>query len=79
MLYTGLCLPALFLLLCSYYGTTTLWAIVFLSLPIGSIGFTVSGFVVNNLDIAPRYADILMVVSNMAGAIPDVLSPIVAK
>jgi ACS family sodium-dependent inorganic phosphate cotransporter len=31
---------------------------------------TWSGFVVNHLDIAPRYADVLMGITNTAGSIP---------
>ena len=42
-------------------------AIVALILAVGSSGFAISGFHVNHLDIAPRYASILMGISNGAG------------
>ena len=77
--YTGLCLPAIFLLLCGFYGSNTLWAIIFLSLSVGSVGFAVAGFSVNHLDIAPKYAGILMGISNMAATIPGFAGPQVAK
>jgi len=35
--------------------------------------FTWSGFVVNHLDIAPRYADVLMGITNTVGSIPGVI------
>lgn len=42
----------------------------------GALGFlalTWSGFVPNHLDIAPRYADILMGITNTAGTIPGII------
>lgn len=75
----GLCLPAIFLLLCGFYGSDTLWAILFLSLSVGCVGFAVAGINVNHLDIAPRYAGILMGISNMAATIPGFAGPQVAK
>ena len=78
-LYTGLCLPAIFLLLCGFYGSDTLWAIIFLSLSIGCVGFAVAGVNINHLDIAPKYAGILMGISNMAATIPGFVGPQVAK
>ena len=47
-----------------------------LSLMCGALGFvalTWSGFVPNHLDIAPKYADILMGVTNTAGTIPGII------
>jgi len=40
---------------------------------LGALGFTWSGFLPNHLDIAPRYADILMGITNTAGTIPGVV------
>ncbi|TKS89973.1 Vesicular glutamate transporter 1 [Collichthys lucidus] len=42
-------------------------AITFLVLAVGFSGFAISGFNVNHLDIAPRYASILMGISNGVG------------
>ena len=76
---TGLTLPAIFLLMCGYFGNSVEWAIVFLSLSVGCSGFAVAGFPVNNLDIAPKYAGILLGISNMMGTIPGFLGPQIAK
>lgn len=40
-------------------------------------GFAVSGFIVNHLDIAPRYASIIMGISNTVGFIAGLAYPIV--
>lgn len=40
---------------------------------LGLISLTWSGFVPNHLDIAPRYADILMGITNTAGTIPGII------
>ena len=47
-----------------------------LGLMCGALGFgafTWSGFVPNHLDIAPRYADVLMGITNTAGTIPGII------
>ena len=79
MLCIGLTLPAVFLLLCGYFGNSVEWAIIFLSLSVGCSGFAVAGFPVNNLDTAPKYAGILLGISNMIGTIPGFLGPQIAK
>ena len=78
-IYTGLCLPAVFLLLCGYFGNSTKWAIIFLSLSVGSSGIVIAGCTVNNLDIAPKYAGILLGIANTIGTIPGILGAQVAK
>ncbi len=40
---------------------------------LGFLSFTWSGFVPNHLDIAPRYADVLMGITNTAGTIPGII------
>jgi MFS transporter, ACS family, solute carrier family 17 (sodium-dependent inorganic phosphate cotransporter), other len=40
---------------------------------LGALGFTWSGFLPNHLDIAPRYADILMGITNTAGTVPGIV------
>ncbi len=46
----------------------------------GALGFlalTWSGFVPNHLDLAPRYADVLMGVTNTAGTIPGIIGVVI--
>ena len=52
-------------------GTST----TFLSLALGLGGLTWAGFGVNHLDVAPKYAAILMGISNTVGTIPGILCP----
>ena len=47
-------------------------AVSALMIAVGSSGFAISGFNVNHLDIAPRYASILMGISNGVGTIAGV-------
>lgn len=48
-------------------------AVVVMCGALGALGFTWAGFAPNHLDIAPRYADVLMGVTNTAGTIPGVV------
>ncbi|XP_024936871.1 vesicular glutamate transporter 1 [Cephus cinctus] len=50
-------------------------ATVALAIGVACSGFAISGFNVNHLDIAPRYASILMGMSNGVGTIAGVLVP----
>lgn len=49
--------------------------LLFLTLAVGFSGFAISGFNVNHLDIAPRYASILMGLSNSAGCLSGIIGP----
>merc|ERR1719412_3220916 len=69
---------ALFLLVVGYTTNKTL-AIVALVLAVGSPGFAISGFNVNHLDIAPRYASILMGISNGVGTFSGMICPITTE
>jgi MFS transporter, ACS family, solute carrier family 17 (sodium-dependent inorganic phosphate cotransporter), other len=40
---------------------------------LGALAFTWSGFLPNHLEIAPRYADVLMGLSNTAGTVPGII------
>ncbi len=40
-------------------------------------GFAISGYNVNHLDIAPKYASILMGLSNGVGCVAGIICPIV--
>ena len=52
-------------------------AIVGLTLAVGLGGFTWTGFPINHLDIAPRYASILFGISNCLATVPGIISPLV--
>ena len=69
---------ALFLLVVGYTTNRTL-AISALVLAVGSSGFAISGFNVNHLDIAPRYASILMGISNGVGTFSGMICPITTE
>ncbi|XP_069132032.1 vesicular glutamate transporter 1-like isoform X1 [Argopecten irradians] len=71
----GFGLEACFLLGVGITRNTTT-AMVCLTLAVGSSGFAISGFNVNHLDIAPRYASILMGLSNGVGTLAGMLCPI---
>ena len=53
-------------------GTAAIFALAF---GVACSGFAISGFNVNHLDIAPRYASILMGMSNGVGTIAGLLVP----
>ncbi|XP_065843595.1 sialin-like [Oscarella lobularis] len=73
----GQFLPAVFLVAICYTTNRTI-IIVCLCLSVGIGGMQMSGSSVNHLDIAPRYAGLLMGISNGAGTIPGIIAPYVA-
>ncbi|CAF3712782.1 unnamed protein product [Rotaria sp. Silwood1] len=54
-------------------------AIGALTIAVGFSGFAISGFNVNHLDIAPRYASILMGISNGVGTLAGMLCPVAVE
>ena len=72
----GFGLEALFLLVMSYTDERKN-TLIALSAAVGFSGFAISGFNVNHLDIAPRFASILMGISNSAGTISGMIGPYV--
>ncbi|KAH3890380.1 hypothetical protein DPMN_014460 [Dreissena polymorpha] len=74
----GFGMEAIFLLGVGFTRNTTT-AITCLTLAVGFSGFAISGFNVNHLDIAPRYASLLMGFSNGFGTIAGMLCPIVTE
>lgn len=74
----GFGLEAVFLLFVAYAKSPPV-SIAFLTIAVGFSGFAISGFNVNHLDIAPRYASILMGISNGFGTIAGMLCPIVVE
>uniref|UniRef100_H3AW83 Vesicular glutamate transporter 1 n=1 Tax=Latimeria chalumnae TaxID=7897 RepID=H3AW83_LATCH len=65
------------LLLVVGYSHSKGMAISFLVLAVGFSGFAISGFNVNHLDIAPRYASILMGISNGVGTLSGMVCPVI--
>ena len=51
-------------------------AIIMMTLGIGLNGFAESGFLINHLDIAPAFASVLLGVTNTAGTMSGIISPI---
>ncbi|CAF1105528.1 unnamed protein product [Rotaria sp. Silwood1] len=74
----GFGLEAAFLLLVAYAKNPRL-AIAALTIAVGFSGFAISGFNVNHLDIAPRYASILMGISNGVGTLAGMLCPVAVE
>ena len=62
----------------SYVGcNSTSLAVILFSLALGASNFNVSSYTVNHLDIAPRFAGVLMGITNAAGTIPGIVGPYV--
>ena len=74
----GFGIEAIFLIIVGTSNPTGA-AIFALTLAVGFSGFAISGFNVNHLDIAPRYASILMGISNSFGTFAGMLCPIVVQ
>ncbi len=64
--------PALILMFVGYVQSAPA-AIALMTLANVFIAFSAGGFIVNHLDIAPRYAGVLMGLSNTAGTIPGII------
>jgi ACS family sodium-dependent inorganic phosphate cotransporter-like MFS transporter 6/7/8 len=76
--FQGFGLEAVFLLVVAFAKTPAV-SIAFLTIAVGFSGFAISGFNVNHLDIAPRYASILMGISNGCGTLAGMMCPIVVE
>ena len=75
----ALILQALFIVLCAYFGTTKLLALLLLTLTVSAGGMQLAGHSVAILEIAPRYAGIIMGLCNTAGTLPGIIGPILTK
>eukprot|EP01119_Soliformovum_irregulare_P021509 TRINITY_DN7174_c0_g2_i2.p1 TRINITY_DN7174_c0_g2~~TRINITY_DN7174_c0_g2_i2.p1 ORF type:complete len:390 (-),score=81.92 TRINITY_DN7174_c0_g2_i2:104-1273(-) len=53
-------------------------AVFVMTMAVGTIGFSGAGYGVNHLDIGPRYAGILMGITNTAATIPGIVTPSLA-
>ena len=67
------------LLVAGYVGKTQLEAVIYVTISITCAGFAQAGFSINHIDIAPRFAGVLMGITNTAGTIPGIIGPLVAK
>jgi len=65
--------PALFLLLLSYTHPTNTEAVIFMTAAVGISGFALAGYAVNHIDISPRYAGVLMGITNTAATLPGIV------
>ncbi|GJQ65577.1 hypothetical protein Trydic_g7675 [Trypoxylus dichotomus] len=72
----GFGMEATFFLVVAFSNSVSV-AIAALTIGVAFSGFAISGFNVNHLDIAPKYASILMGLSNGVGTIAGCLCPIV--
>lgn len=59
--------------------TGHIYATVCLCVAVGAGGFALSGFNVNHLDVAPKYAGVLMGVTNTFATIPGFAAPLFTK
>jgi len=74
----GFGMEALFLLILAFSRGYTA-AVIFLIFAVGFSGFAISGFNVNHLDIAPKYASVLMGLSNGAGTFSGMICPLLVS
>lgn len=74
----GQYVPAICLICASYTGCNRLLTVALLTLGIGFNGGIYSGFKINHLDITPRFAGILMAITNCTANLAGLLAPITA-
>ncbi|TNN43231.1 Sialin [Liparis tanakae] len=67
---------AAFLVAVVYAGCSHILTVTFLTLSSTIGGTTASGVYMNQIDIAPRYAGLLLGITNTFGTIPGILAPI---
>lgn len=70
--------PAIALVCASYTGCDPPLTVAILTIGVGLNGGIYSGFKVNHLDISPRFAGILMSLTNCTANLTGLLAPIVA-
>ena len=74
----GFLIPACLMVSTSYVGCNdTTLAVVLFSLSLGTLAFNMAAYNVNHLDIAPRYAGVLMGITNTVATIPGMVGPYV--
>ncbi|XP_053689625.1 putative inorganic phosphate cotransporter isoform X2 [Sabethes cyaneus] len=70
--------PAIALIVASYTGCNRALTVAILTIGIGLNGGIYAGFKINHLDITPRYAGILMAITNCSANLAGLLAPIAA-
>ncbi|MCI4392097.1 hypothetical protein PGIGA_G00142080 [Pangasianodon gigas] len=75
--FAGLLIPAGLLVAVGFSGCSGILAVTFLTLSTTLGGISAAGVFINQIDIAPQYAGILLGITNTFGTIPGVLAPIV--
>ncbi|XP_043919804.1 sialin-like isoform X1 [Protopterus annectens] len=75
----GMVGPAVFLVAAGFTGCNYRLAVALLTLSSALGGFSMSGFNINHLDIAPSYAGILLGITNTFATIPGMVGPVIAK
>ncbi|KAF4073965.1 hypothetical protein AMELA_G00249260 [Ameiurus melas] len=74
--FAGLVLPAALLVAVGHSGCSGILAVTFVTLSNTLGGISAAGVFINQIDIAPQYAGILLGITNTFGTIPGVLAPI---
>lgn len=75
-LSAGFLIPAFLLVSTSYVGCdNTSLAVVLFTLALGVQSFNSTSYSVNHLDIAPRFAGILVGITNSFGTVPGIVGP----
>jgi ACS family sodium-dependent inorganic phosphate cotransporter-like MFS transporter 5 len=72
-------IPAVFLVICSYFGNTILTSMIFLCIAFAGGGGIGPGHSSATVDIAPKYTGIVMGIANTTGAITGIAAPFVVK
>lgn len=71
---SGCTTAGVFVLAVGYSPNPTL-GVLFLCIGVGITGVNATGYAVNLLDIAPRFAGVIMGITNVFGSLPGFLSP----
>ena len=71
----GLLIPGVLLIAIGFLGCDRILIVLTVIMSIGFVGLAVSGYGVNHLDLAPKYAGTLMGLTNTLAAIPGFLAP----
>ena len=71
----GLLIPGLFLITIGLLGCNRIFIVSVIVIAVSSEGLSVSGYGVNHLDLAPKYAGTLMGIGNTLATVPGILGP----
>lgn len=67
------------LLIIGYIGSSKIISVVLITVSVAFSGLITAGPPTNQMDIAPQFAGVLMGISNMAGTVPGIIGPFIAK